>query len=215
MITYLEREVEFISGIVTKEDLEEAAMELVAHMGMLNFSMRKVTERLGVSEASIYRYFDTKESLLRCCYDKINAQLVDLLQVQLEAVIWQCAQKDPDEIFYSLWKCCFSYWVENTYRTIYYFEYRDSMQFGIPDGTEKVRETVSFRRFEECLQELEKRCPPSRSANIDYLWIYMIDVTGIFAKRVIRGELPDTEESYENIWRLISKGALGLVPNFF
>ena len=44
---------------------------------------------------------------------------------------------------------------------------------------------------------------------MDYLWIYIIDVTGVFAKRVIRGELPDTEESYENIWRLISKGVSG------
>lgn len=205
----------FISGIVTKEDLEEAAMELVASIGMVNFSMRKVTERLRVSEAYIYRYFDTKESLLQCCYDKINDQLAKLFQVELPAVIEQCGEKDPDELLYTLWKGYFSYWVENNYRTIYYFEYQDSVQFQFSDRKEKVRETASFLRFEECLQKLEKRCFPSRTVHIDYLWIYIIDVTGIFAKRVIRGELPDTEESYENIWRLISKGALGLVPNFF
>lgn len=206
---------EHISGIVTKEDFEEAAMELVASIGMVNFSMRKVTERLGVSEAYIYRYFDTKESLLQSCYDKIDNLLADLFRVDLLAAVQDCEEEDLDEILYTLWKRFFAYWVKHTYRTIYYFEYRDSMQFRLSNREGTGTKSVSFCRFEEFIQELKKRCPPFQTIHIDYLWIYMIDVTGIFAKRVIRGELPDTDESYKNIWRLISKGAIGLTPNFF
>lgn len=181
-------------------------MELVADIGMVNFSMRKVTERLGVSESFTYQYFDTKESLLRGCYNKINDQFAALFQEKLLAEIQKCEEKSLDEIFCGLWKSCFSYWVENTYRTIYYFEYRDSR---LLDRGEKGRKAVFIRWFEECLQKRGNRCFLYEAANMDYLWIYIIDVTGVFAKRVIRGELPDTEESYENIWRLISKGVSG------
>ena len=44
-----------------------------------------------------------------------------------------------------------------------------------------------------------------------HLWTYVLDTTGIFAKRVIRGELPADRASYEETWKLIAGGLLSVV----
>ena len=45
-----------------------------------------------------------------------------------------------------------------------------------------------------------------------YIRTYTLDCTGIFAKRVIRGELPNTEESADIVWSIMKKGIDGLFP---
>ena len=47
-----------------KYDLIDATMRVVAENGLPAFSMKKVTNLAGVSEALIYKHFETKEKLL-------------------------------------------------------------------------------------------------------------------------------------------------------
>lgn len=42
--------------------------------------------------------------------------------------------------------------------------------------------------------------------DIPYFWLYYIHVSMLFAVRMIRGELPDTEKSRDKIWEMIANG---------
>ena len=63
-----------------KEQLIEATMQVVAENGLPSFSMRKVTMKVGVSEALIYRHFLSKENLFEICFERIVSILGEALE---------------------------------------------------------------------------------------------------------------------------------------
>jgi AcrR family transcriptional regulator len=60
---------------LTREDVIEAAAELVAEVGFAGLSMRALAERCGVATMTLYRHVDTKEDLLSELADRVLAQL--------------------------------------------------------------------------------------------------------------------------------------------
>lgn len=192
-----------------KKDLIDATMQIVAESGLTAFSMKKVTNRVGVGETLIYKHFETKENLLYICFETVHRQIAALFdEVQMPEL------QTPQDIYdtvRTLWMRYFSFLVQNGYRTIFYFEYRESPYIRrIQEKDDEARETY-FQSFVQLFMLFDAQFHICEKTDQDHLWTYILDTTGIFAKRVIRGELPDTEESRENIWRLISGGVFGLL----
>lgn len=52
----------------TQKNLMNAAMDIIAEVGLDGFSMKQVTNRVGVTTAVVYQYFGTKEALLYQCF---------------------------------------------------------------------------------------------------------------------------------------------------
>lgn len=192
-----------------KYDLIDATMRVVAENGLLAFSMKKVTNLAGVSEALIYKHFETKEKLLYLCFETVHRQIAALFD-KMEIPPLQAPQEIYEAVR-AMWMTYFSFLVQNSYRTIYYFEYRDSRYIRqIMEADQQVKDTY-FQGFVKVFMAFNAQFHIYDKTSPDHLWTYILDVTGIFAKRVIRGELPDTEESRENIWELISGGLFGLL----
>lgn len=198
-----------MESINRKAELIDATMQVVAETGLIAFSMKKVTNRVGVGETLIYKYFETREKLLYTCFESVHRQIaalfckIDLPDIQTQEKVY--------ETIHTLWMSYFSFLVQNSYRTIFYFEYRDSSYIQqIMEGDEEVRSTY-FRNFVGIFKTFENQFHIYGKMSGDFLWTYILDTTGIFAKRVIRGELPDTQESRENIWQLIFGGICGLL----
>lgn len=189
-------------------ELLDVTMQIIAEDGLLPFSMRKVTRRAGVSEALIYKHYETKEKLLRVCYDTVRHQLDALITGhELDGV-----QTDEQfiEVVHHVWLRYFRFLVNNTYRTIFFFEYRNSPYVKQLPQEGRSAESVSHN-VALFFDVLSQRFPPLSGDHMEYLWIYILDTTALFAKRVIQGELPQTPESDENIWRLLFGGLSGLV----
>ena len=102
----------------------QAAVEIVAKEGLTNFSMRKVTEKVGVSEALIYKYFGTKDQFLFECYismhGAIGAMFEDFDMPPIRS------RADTEAVCEQLWRKYFAFLIKGRERTIFYFEYRDS-----------------------------------------------------------------------------------------
>lgn len=195
--------------ITKKELLLDITMRIVAESGLLSFSMKQVTSRAGVSEALIYRHYQTKDNLLYQCFKSVDSQIAALF-----------TEGSPPELhsemeFYgyirNMWMTYFTFLVENDYKTIYYFEYRNSpyIKTVLEHGYE-AGETY-FKGFTNIFHVLNKDLHVLDKVSSDYLWTYVLDVTGLFARRVIRGELPKSAESYETVWMLFFSGISGII----
>ncbi len=192
-----------------KTALMLAAIDTVAENGLHGFSMKKVTDRLGVSEALIYKHFGTKENLLYTCFESIHRRIGNLFA---NFDYPQCNTKeDIYTIVKSCWMLYFDFLVKNGNATLFYFIYRDSSY------VKKIREhddeakTSFFKDFVGFFNAIDSVFHIYEKTSADHLWTYILDTSGIFAKCVIRGELPATRESTENIWMLISRGMFGLL----
>lgn len=194
-----------------KEEFINATMLVVAESGLDNFSMRKVTGRIGVSEALIYKYYATKENLLYSCFESMHKSIARLFNgMKMPNAV---SAADLYGFIRDLWLKYFTFLVRSGYKTIFYFDYRDSGHIRqISAHDEEVRNTY-FKDFSELIHSFNEYFHFTQRSETSVLWTYILDTSGIFAKRIIRGEIADSPEHYEQIWRLLSGGILGLLQN--
>lgn len=192
-----------------REDFLDITMQLVAEKGFGGFSMKQVTKKMGVSEALIYKYFETKENLLYACFESMHMRVAALFKgyalpsLGSPAALYAAVR--------GIWMTYFDFLVKNTYKTVYYFDYRDSPYIkSILEHDDEARSTY-FKDFGALMHQINFLSHFTDRMSEAHLWTYVLDTTGIFAKRVIRGELPKTEESYEATWTLISGGILSVL----
>lgn len=192
-----------------KYEFLDVTMRIVSESGLDNFSMKKVTDRIGVSEALIYKYYPTKEILLYSCFESVHKRIAALYNgVQMPVMT---SSAEIYAFFRNLWMTYFTFLVNSGYKTIYYFDYRDSPHIRqIMERDDEVAKTY-FKDFTGLIHALAKHFTLRQKESSPLLWTYILDTSGIFAKRVIRGELPSDAESFEQIWQLLSGGILGLI----
>ena len=197
----------------TKKDmLMDTTMRIVAQGGLAAFSMRQVTKEIGVSEALIYRHYETKENLLFQCFQDVDRQIADLFNNAPFPTA--ASEKELYEYIHGLWMKYFTFLVRNSYKTLYYFEYRDSFYYeavliGGKYGTHQAQ--TYYKRLSAIFEDIDKKHHIFQKIPPGLLWHYVLDVTGVFAKQIIRGKLAKDEQSFENIWRLIYSGLSGLL----
>lgn len=192
-----------------KQRVMDATMRIVAEKGLETFAVLQASKKAGVNEALVYRDFSTKENLLFECYDLVASEVAQLYQNTPVLNI-----TNPNEVMsqiHDMWIAYFSFLVKNGYKTIYYQSYRDSNHIHTYIEKEKQGKAVQFTDFLNAIGPVFEHIPLPKGMTMDYIWTYIMDTSAIFAKRVIRKELPDTIESYENIWNLLAFG----IVNFF
>lgn len=190
-----------------KQELLEAAMKIVAEQGMTGFSMRQVTERIGVSEALLYKYFGTKEHLLFRCYLLVEKQIAERLTLSAKnhGLNRQGFPAVASDYLHFL--------TENDYRTLFFYEYRNSRFIKNIIEFSPVAKATFFREFTEMFDQLNETYHFMKDIPEDYFWAYVIDTSLMFAKRMIRMELGQKETDYQAAIRLMSVGILGLTEN--
>ena len=124
----------------------------------------------------------------------------------------QCRTKE--ELYSAIrfcWMMYFDYLVKHGNETIFYFAYRDSSYVAEIQKHDDEARLTYFKEFVHFFNALNSQLHVYEKVGSTHLWTYILDTTGIFAKRVIRGELPNTPESFEMIWQLLSGGIAGLL----
>jgi len=190
-----------------KRKLIEAAIELAAEEGMHGLSMKKVVEKAKTSETLIYQHFENKEGLYFACFKVIN----DELRAFFDNYVWKetSSREELHTMIHGMWMDFFTYLIEHRNRTIFYFSYRNS-SYIIPFRDEAMEGSKPYYdRFEVIFQELNADHGINLNVNRKILWSFILDTTSSFARRIIQGELEDTPETREDIWRLLSFGLFG------
>lgn len=195
-----------------KEMLMDTTMRIVAQRGFAAFSMRQVTKAIHVSEALIYRHYETKENLLLQCFRAVDSQIADFFQN--EPAPTAVSEEELYEYIHNLWIKFFTFMVRNGYKTIYYFEYRESFycEIDLKDGKRGIARTESYSEgLAGIFDAINKDHHILDKISSDIFVTYILDITGMFAARVIRGRLTEDARTIENIWRMIYSGLSGLL----
>ena len=65
--------------IETREEILEAARDIYAENGAVDFSLSEIARRLGFTSAALYRYFDSKDDLIKVLAERAMASLAEAL----------------------------------------------------------------------------------------------------------------------------------------
>ena len=183
-----------------KDILLDTTLRVVADVGLPAFAMKQVTQAAKTSDNLIYCHYGTRENLLLQCYLHVDGLIYEMFEKENFQ-----ETKSPEkfcENMHKLWLRYFRFMVKNDYKTLYYYEYRESKSFAaMQDKIEK--------RIPNCVETLTKDFgvhSEGSEISSEYFWMYMLDLSGVFAKKVIRGELKKNKDTYEMIWRLLWNG---------
>ena len=187
--------------------LMDATMKVIAENGFANFSMKMVTNYANVGETLVYKHFETKENLLHECFLQYHRGLAEIIEKSGDNYfVPELDIKEKELRFKDTWYTFFDYLVQGDYKTIFYFDYRDSI--AIKNIYEQRLEFFNkhFLGLVKCLGLFEDGSSIEHSEKNRIFLSYIMDVSGIMARRVIRDEICDSAENREIIWNMIWSG---------
>uniref|UniRef100_UPI0025860C4E TetR/AcrR family transcriptional regulator n=1 Tax=uncultured Sharpea sp. TaxID=1112738 RepID=UPI0025860C4E len=175
-----------------------------AKNGLASFSMRQITDECGINESLMYRYFETRENLLKKCYEELYHKII---AVHKEVDIEKLQNGEIIEAFYKMYIEMIDLLISEDYRTLFYYEYCEYLNIKTEhDVFEK--NTV----LKDIMNELKVVVPSTITDEEGRILIYyLIDMTSCFAKRIIRKNLPNNDETKEYIWRILQAGITNLM----
>ncbi len=179
-------------------------MKAVRQYGLEGVRVQNVSELAGGSPGALYRYFESKEQLIRECFtyvDKQAAAVFDHLNFNPFSML-----TDPIGAVRSLWFPYFRFWVSHPDETVFYYRFRDSAVF---PQYNKTRDASYFESFGNMVREFMEAFPSLRQINQDMLWLHVLTSTVMYAKYVVEGLLPNGQETEDTIFQLLTVGLSG------
>ena len=67
-----------------KKQITESVMEVIASEGIQNLTMKKIADRIGISDAALYRHFNTKNDMLVYMVGQIEIGLISHIKEKAE-----------------------------------------------------------------------------------------------------------------------------------
>lgn len=188
----------------TKTRIICAAIKAVRQYGLEGARIQNISELAGLSPGALYRYFDGKDDLMVACFtyvDKQAAAIFDRIRFNPHSLM-----TDPIGAVKKLWVPYFRFWVNRPDETVFYHRFRDSAAFPAYD---RVRDASYFSSFVTVIHAFMETFPGLRRINPDLLWLHVLTSTVMYAKYVVEGTLPDTEETEDTVFQLLSVGLSG------
>ena len=187
----------------------DAAIQSYAEYGEQGLTTKNLAKAAGCSEALIYRHFKSKDDLLRACYIRLHAKAVAAIppvEIPENATLSEAV-----EISREYWLNFFKFFVEAGIESLFYYWFRMSDAFTelLNEGSEDIKEAYSksfFNMFEQLRVKL------NLDISADHYRTYIVFFTGTFVDQVVRGKVPDTEESFEFIANLLFGGLVTTLP---
>lgn len=188
----------------TKMRIIFATMKAVRQYGLEGVRIQNVSQLADISPGALYRYFGSKDQMIEECFtyvDKQTAAIFDHLTLNPLTML-----SDPMGAVKSLWLPYFRFWTSHPDETIFYHRFRDSSFF---PKYNKTRDLTYFNTFIRMVRLFKKIFPPLDQINQDLLWLHVLTSTVMYAKYVVEGVLPNTPETEDTIFLLLTTGLSG------
>jgi len=184
--------------------IKDTTMKLIAKNGLASFSMRQITDECGINESLMYRYFETKENLLKQCYEVLYQKII---AVHKDVDVDKLRRGEVIEAFHKMYIEMIDLLISEDYRTLFYYEYCEYLKIKTEhDVFEK--NTV----LKDIMNELKVVVPSTITDEEGRILIYfLIDMTSCFAKRIIRKNLPNNNQMKDYLWRVLKAGMINLL----
>ena len=179
-------------------------MKAVRQYGLEGVRVQNISELAGISPGAMYRHFKSKDELLVACFTYVDQQAAAIFErLEFEPLT---IRTDPMGAVRSLWLPYFRFWVAHPDETVFYHRFRDSAVFPKYD---KVRDASYFSAFSSMVRAFMHTFPSLRRVNQDVLWLHVLTSTVMYAKYVVEGLLPDSQETEDTVFQFLTVGLSG------
>lgn len=180
----------------------ESTIHNVAKNGMENLRTKDVAAYAGYSEATLFRYYENKETLLRETFlyldEKVSCKLTGSRHIL-----------HPDNasfevLVHDVWSEIYDYLVSQPEETLYLIRFRYSSQY--TDAVRAMRSAYNGKcdgAYAVIAEKLPSGIFPGRSFLINQIF----EITLCYAEKIALGRLPNTEATRELVWCLV-KGVM-------
>lgn len=188
----------------TKTRIISAAMKAVREYGLEGVRIQNVSDLAGISSGALYRYFDSKDQLIVECFTYVDQQAAEIFEdIKFNPIT---LLTDPVRAVKKLWLPYFRFWVAHPDETVFYHRFRDSTFF---PKYHETRDTSYFSTFVGMVDTFKTMFPSLKRMNQDLLWLHILTCTVLYAKYVVEGVLPDTQETEDTVFQLLCTGLSG------
>lgn len=184
----------------------DATMEIVGEIGLEGFSMRQLCDRAQLTPPLIYAVFPSKEELLYRCFLFVNRQIAGLFE---ETVLSEDMSKEAVVAYgHDAWRQYVDLMVKNGSRTLFYYAYRDSgnLHSILMRNNETVAQDMA--PFMNVFRVVAEKLELFRELSPDFFYVFLLDGTGNFVRRVIQEQRAMSEQEVEMVWQLLTRGFL-------
>ena len=170
-----------------RDDILKATLQLISQQGFHGTPMSMVAKQAGVGAGTIYRYFESKETLINELFLEVKR---DISQAMLEGVNLQAS---VEEIFRQVWLNTFNYCLRNPAEMLFLEQFHNS-PFQTPESEAAMLEYLAplVSVIQAAVESGQIKALP-----FQMLTIFAYDVTVAHAKRHLSGVLEMDQANLE------------------
>lgn len=188
----------------TKTRILSATMKAVRQYGLEGARVQNISGLAGISPGAMYRYFKSKDELLAACFTYVDQQAAAIFEdLRFNPL---AMRTDPMGVVKDLWLPYFRFWVAHPDETVFYHRFRDSAAF---PRFYKSYNVSHFQAFGGMVRAFMNTFPSLRRINQDVLWLHVLTSTVMYAKYVVEGLLPNSQETEDTVFQFLSVGLSG------
>jgi AcrR family transcriptional regulator len=177
--------------VTQRENILRAAIQGVRMYGLGGVRIKHISSIAGSSVGNIYQHFGSKENLMRECFEWVDRQISRLYNT----VTWnaQNLSVDTEEKLFSQWKLWYHWLLDHPDETIFYHQYINEPFYASYD---KERDASAAKRHYQHIPTSMVR----DGVNAKLFLFVSLNTTLMYARAVIEGAIPNTEEMERNIF---------------
>ena len=188
----------------TKTRILSATMKAVRQYGLEGARVQNISGLAGISPGAMYRYFKSKDELLAACFTYVDQQAAAIFEdLRFNPL---AMRTDPMGVVKDLWLPYLRFWVAHPDETVFYHRFRDSAAF---PRFYKSYNVSHFQAFGGMVRAFMNTFPGLRRINQDVLWLHVLTSTVMYAKYVVEGLLPNSQETEDTVFQFLSVGLSG------
>ena len=191
----------------SRELMMNAAIRIVVKYGFEGFTTKKWASEAGVAEGSLYYHFKSKADLLDQTFFMIEKEIA----ATAEKGEYPIGNKDELVVYMqNAWKEYFHYFIENSEKTIFYYRFKNSSFY-----TKEIQDaqTGFAKKFKNGIEFLQKTDFLTAQLDPMVLRSYVVDATVSIAYRASVGGIRYSDETEEQLIRLMMHGIAGFVKS--
>lgn len=176
-----------------KQALIESAIYTISTVGIDSATTKQLATNAGVNEVYIYRIFGGKEELFKAAFTFVDKDFSSELLSYISAIYDR--NSDVETRFKNLFKLIWQYATTDKEKCSFFIRYYYSRCY---------TNTISQER-KTIYANVMKKFDTAFARGTDTWWLFnhILDVVFSSAVKVLRGEIPDNDETMQNIFNLL------------
>ena len=190
-----------------KASIIDMTMKVASEVGLDVMTVNQVAKKAGISEALIFKYFISKDQLLKECYYTVAQQLIDFAN-QFD-ILEEFSLTEARDYMHDLWEKSFNYCVELDYRILYFLRFRETKLFLSMEEESREFFREGMMKYLDLFRIMDNMFQMDWEETGRLSMLFGLGISGLFLKRIIAHSIENTQEVRDMIWRLQWYGLSG------